>query len=399
MVAASALVAGLWGAAPAQAAVGGLRLLFRSDWSGTSQVYAADPSGGRPTRQVTFGRAPACASAACGYHGAAPSPNGRYLLFSDWTSCDPSGHRSKLFVARADGTHRRVLGRLRSGPTCGNPINAAWAADSTRVAYDLGTAVHVVRVNGRGDHVVAHAARFTWSPDGRSIAYTTPPTSTSPLGSLWVVQDGRRRMLAPVANNAFAWSPNGQWIEYWFNANGSGELELDVVHPNGTGRRTLVHGYDITGAPWSGDSRFLVTQTVAAAEIVNVATGDTSSIAGDPLAWQPHGHLLALQGSVVGGVGLLDPETSQSRTIVNDRVGAVAWSPDGRSLAYVTRPDLFDYYSGDLKIVSLAGAVRTIVHDAGNYGGKITELAWTRPPAATRYRKPTPRVLAAVSDD
>jgi WD40 repeat protein len=392
-------LAGLWLTTGLHAAGAAQRILFRSDWSGTSQVYAADPTGAQPTGQVTFGRAPACAMAACGYHGAAPSPNGKYLLFSDWTSCDPNGHRSKLFVTRAEGTHRRVLAHLRSGPTCGNPINASWSADSTHVAYNLLAAIHVARLDGRDDRVVARGAWFEWSPDGKSLAYTTPPTATSPLGSLWVVKGGRRRMLAPRADNTFAWSPNGRWIEYWFEANGSGQSELDIVRPDGTGQRTLLHGYDVSGAPWSGDSRFLSAETNVGLIVVDVASGETSSVAGDPLGWQPHGHVLALQGSVTGGINLYDPSTNDIRTLVSDRIEQIAWSPDGTSLAYVTRPNLFDYYSGDLKIASVSGAVRTLVHADGDLGGNITELAWTRPPPGTRYRRPAARLLATVRDD
>jgi WD40 repeat protein len=375
-------------ASPANAAS---RLLFRSDWSGTSQIYAADPTGARPTGQITFGPAPACAQAACGYHGAAPSPNGRYLLYSDWTSCDPSGHRPTLFLSDPNGTHRRVLARVRSGPTCGNNIEAAWAPDSKRIAYRVGTTIHAVRLDGSGDHIVARGTSFAWAPDGGSIAYVTLPPNAGP-GSLWLVRGRSRRMLAPRAAD-FTWSPNGRWIEYFANS------EVYVVHSNGTGRRRLVLGYVLSSAPWSGDSRFFFARTTAGLVIVDVATGATTSLAGEPLAWQPHGHVLALKGSVVGGISLYDASTNQIRTLVSDRVDEAVWSPDGKSLAYVTRPDLFDYYTGDLRVASVSGAVRTLVHDADDYGGNIAELAWTRPPPGTAYRKPAIRVIATVGDN
>lgn len=391
-------LAGLWAALLVQAAPGSPRLLFGSDWSGTNQIYAADPAGVRPTGQVTFGRAPACASAACGYHGSAPSPNGRYLLYSDRSSCDPSAHRSTLFVSRANGMHRRVLARLRSGPTCGNTIDVAWAPDSNRIAYRVGTAIHVVRLDRHNDRIVGRGTRFAWAPDGKSIAFTTTP-SDGTQGSLWVVRGRSRRMLATSANQSFAWSPNSRWIEYWSPNSVDFQNELQIVHPDGTGRRALLHAYDLSPTPWSGDSRFLFAQTTAGLAIVDVATGTTSSLAGEPLSWQPHGDVLALQGSVSGGVSLYDASTNQIRTLVSDRVGQVVWSPDGMSLAYVTRPDLFDYYTGDLKVASSSGVVRTIVHAAGDYGGNIAELAWTRPPPRTSYRKPAPRVVATVGDD
>jgi len=395
LAALTASLVGLWLAAWVQAGVGAPRILFRSDWSGTSEIYAADPTGAGLIGQVTFGRAPACGSAsACGYHGATASPNGRYLLYSDWTSCDTAAHRSTLFIARADGTRRRALARVRSGPTCGNNIDAAWSADSTHIAYRIGTAIHVIQSNGRGHRVVGHGSRFAWAPVGRSIAYrTTLPNGG--LGGLWLVRGRSRRMLAARAAD-FAWSPNGRWIAYWFADPVTFQDQLDVVHPDGTSRRTLLPGYFLGPPPWSGDSRFLFGYTTAGLDVVDVATGTSASLAGEPVAWQPHGHVLALQGSLTASVSLYDAETSQERNVVSDRVAEAVWSPDGESLAYVKRPDFVDYYSGDLKVATVSGDVRTIVDAAGDYGGNISELTWTRPPSGTRYRKPASRSVAGI---
>jgi uncharacterized cupin superfamily protein len=49
--------------------------------------------------------------------------------------------------------------------------------------------------------------------------------------------------------------------------------------------------------------------------------------------------------------------------------------------------------------VSLSGAIRTLVRSVGPYGGGISGLAWTRPPAGVRYRTPRARVLARVRND
>ena len=47
----------------------GLRILYASDWAGPMEIFAADPSGSSPVRQVTFGRPPdECRwAAACGF--------------------------------------------------------------------------------------------------------------------------------------------------------------------------------------------------------------------------------------------------------------------------------------------------------------------------------------------
>src|SRR5690348_9652756 len=60
-------------------------ILYASDWSGPTEIFAADPSGSSPVRQVTFGRpAAACyAPVACGFTDPLPSPDGRQVAY--WT--------------------------------------------------------------------------------------------------------------------------------------------------------------------------------------------------------------------------------------------------------------------------------------------------------------------------
>jgi hypothetical protein len=94
------------------------RVVYVSDWSGTGEVYAVDPSGGHPTAQLTFGRAPTCAQVGCGYSYLGPSPDGRFILYTDSSACGFSSTRSALFVARADGARRRVLARTRRASDC-----------------------------------------------------------------------------------------------------------------------------------------------------------------------------------------------------------------------------------------------------------------------------------------
>src|SRR5207244_8633674 len=56
------------------------RILYSSDWSGTGEIYAVDPSARSTPGQLTFGRAPGCGVAACAYAGEVPSPDGRLVL-------------------------------------------------------------------------------------------------------------------------------------------------------------------------------------------------------------------------------------------------------------------------------------------------------------------------------
>ena len=78
--------------APAARAAPSPRILFASDWTGPTEIFAADPSGRAPVGQVTFARpaAPCYWAAACGFTKPLPSPDGRWLAYrsgaSDWVA-------------------------------------------------------------------------------------------------------------------------------------------------------------------------------------------------------------------------------------------------------------------------------------------------------------------------
>jgi len=100
------------------------RIVYASDWTGPTEIFAADPSGRSPLGQVTFDRpaAPCHWAAACGFTKPLPSPDGRWLAYRtggvEWAP-------ATLWLARADGTGARAIG------TAGD---AAWAPDSRRLA-------------------------------------------------------------------------------------------------------------------------------------------------------------------------------------------------------------------------------------------------------------------------
>jgi Tol biopolymer transport system component len=382
LVATALLFAASGPAGRSPASLGSFRILYVSDWSGTSELYAVDPSGGRVTAQLTFGRAPTCAQAACGYRDAVPSPNGRFILYTDFSDCCSVSRRSALFVARADGTHRRVLAPGADG---------VWAPDSKRIAYALDGRIHVVDLDGGHNRVLGRGVRVGWSPDGTSLAFLTfDPSSVE--GPLSVRRNGRTRIVAALADE-FAWSPNGRWLAYSTHVPG-GQEGLAVVRPDGSDRRLLLSPGYLRGLEWSGDSRFLG----AGGEVVNVASGLIRRLGDGVLAWRPHGHVFASSGA--DGTFAIDAATGATRRLTPDQAAAGAWSPDGRFLAYLTQLSFpYIYANSDLRVVTPAGKTRTLVSARGSYGGDLSQLAWTRVPSGVHYRRAQVRVLAAVRDD
>jgi Tol biopolymer transport system component len=149
----------LWLAPPAHA--GNTRLVYSSDWSGSGQIYALDPSRGGAPAQLTFGLPVGCEPLVrfCGYGNATPSPDGRWIAYTEASyGC---GRRVSLFVAKADGSGRRTL---YTGGACSVPY--VWSPDSTRLAYVVHETIAVVRLDGSIIRRIS-GRDPEWSADGR----------------------------------------------------------------------------------------------------------------------------------------------------------------------------------------------------------------------------------------
>jgi Tol biopolymer transport system component len=413
-----------------------VRLLYTSDWSGRSEIYGIDPATGR-RGQLTFGAAPACVSTSpCGYISPIPSPDGRRLVFGD--QAIEGSRRTSLFVARADGSDRRRLAPV--APYYDTP---AWSRDSRRVAYAAGDGIRVANADGRRDRRVdsGNDSDPTWSPDGRSLAFVR---RTAAAEELVVIRRGAERVVgedhSPTPNLVFAWSANSRWLAFstdWADGAGTGELDLvhpdgsgrhsllsppatgidfawsprgnwiaysssssnklDLVHPDGSDRRTLVNT-SAGGLAWSADGRSIAFCCHNGLLVDDVATRSLHVIAsysGGFFTWSPHGHLLAF--SAADGTRVTDG-AGTTRTITRDQPELALWSPDGRWIAYTTSGSASSpAYS--LRVASVSGRVRTLAASARVYGGMLSGFTWTHNPSAVHYRRPAPRTLATVSPD
>jgi len=236
------------------------------------------------------------AAAGCGFHDSAS----RHILFMS----DRDGAWA-LYAMDPDGRNQhRVL-------TAGNadPFGGATGIGEPAISPD---GRHVV-IARRGVTVADLATGTTrrlgageessacWSPDSRRVAFSGHESE-----GLYVadVDSGRTRTLLRTSTAwTPAWSPDGKWIAF-VRQIGYGPLDVYLVHPNGSGL-TLLTDYAPTGSSrlaWSRDGKLAFIGT----------RGDEDA------------HLVVVDVST-RRVHLL-----QSR--LDD--GTVAWSPDGRSIAY-----------------------------------------------------------------
>ena len=257
-------------------------LLFVSSRSGPYAIYAMGANGDGQ-RRLTGDPLPKTAGSATLFFQVDPawSRNGRFVAFGSDRSGTP-----QLYVVGADGSGLRRLTSLAKG-----------------------------------------AARASWSPDGKRIAFIE-----NQPGNLWVMNangtaahqigDGLENESDP------AWSPDGALIAFVRRTPGGDVRELDVVRPDGTGRRQITHLNASVGSPsWSPDGSRLA------------------------FAANPRGHL---EISIVGvdGKGLRRLTDSPSEDI------EPAWSPDGKLIAFSR--------DGAITTVDLAGKLTTLTDGQGN---------------------------------
>jgi hypothetical protein len=329
-----ALHAGLVPAA--QAAARAPRILYAGDWTGSMQIFAADPSGRERLGQVTFARPPgACYSpAACGFTRPLPSPDGRLLAY--WTA-GIAYMPQTLWLANANGTGAQPIAKAAS---------ASWAPDSRRLAYSAEDGIHILGTTG--DRIVDPRSGGTvrWSPDGKTLAFVAG-------GGLVVRRDGHERVLVTGTFVTFAWSPDGRRIAYGTN---DGISLVDVK----TGRTRLLFG------PKPGE--YLPFWQLE-------------------LAFAPNGRTLAF---TLGNIRMLNTRTLATFT-TRASGHDIAWSRDGRALLYVQGGESSNadaITTGNVQTITPSGHIRNVVWGSKPYGGQIVSAAWTTPPRTVRYRPP-----------
>jgi WD40 repeat protein len=342
-VVAIAFLALLAGVVPAAyGATGTPRVLYAADWTGSMQIFAADPSGRARLGQVTFARPMgACSSAAaCGYTRPLPSPDGRRLAY--WTAGIAYVPQT-LWLSRADGTNPQVLAERAT--------SAAWSPDSRRLAYFAEDGVHIL--GPTGNRIVSPGAgggTVRWSPDGKTLAVAAAN------GGISLLRDGRWRGLVSASVVTFAWSPDGRRIAYGSSGTyGNGIWLVDVA----TGRSRLVF------EPKPGE--YLPFWNVE-------------------LAFAPNGRTLAIE---LGAIRMLNVRTLA--TLTTHAVGHdISWTGGG-ALVYVqggesTNADAMT--TGNVQSVTPNGHIRNLVLGSKAYGGQIVSAAWTSVPRSVRYRSP-----------
>jgi Tol biopolymer transport system component len=306
----------------------------------------------------------------------APSPDGKYLTYVDWTTGDPAVREL------ATGKNRRLT---NEGWDKGFALNSVFSPDSKQVAYywwnneegaEPDAELRIVGLDGSGPRVIRlNKGRFvempaSWSADGKHILALGGTEDKSSQILLIPVEDGDLRVLKTLHKPKLPparWkirmslSPDGRYVAYTFlpgedSANG----DISVLAVDGSRDIPLVrHPADDFVLGWAPDGKRVVFASDRTGSMgiwaIEVADGKPQ---GTPQLLKPeigqfHPLGFTENGSYYYGVSFggnnvyvatYDPQkgnvTGKPVLTVKHYEGsneAPDWSPDGRYLACVSR--------------------------------------------------------------
>jgi dipeptidyl aminopeptidase/acylaminoacyl peptidase len=270
--------------------------------------------------------------------------------------------------------------------------SVAISPDGSRIAYVLSVPrdpfeaangpawgeLHVIGSDGVSRPYVTgevSVASVAWTPDGKSVSFLSKRGSDE-FRSLYLIDAAggeARRVFAHEADiSSYSWSPDGKQIA--FLANEAAAKERSDLATKGFTAKV----YEETARPariWiaspGGDAKARVLDVVGSAS---------------ELSWGPSGSAIAV---AIAPTSLVDESYTSRRVHVIDatsgkvlaksenpgKLGSVAWSPDGKNLAFVSGADRNDPAAGRLMVASAStGQFRDILP---GWEGSVHALEWS----------------------
>lgn len=308
--------------------------------------------------------------------------------------------RSFLLFAAVLGSARPARGQAALTPfdvaRIRSVSSVAISPDGSRVAYTLSAPrrpleeedgpawveLHVVGGDGAPRGFVTGQVTVegvAWKPDGREISFVAKRGKDERRSLYTIAADGgeARRLLASGSDvGAYSWSPDGKRIAF-----------LSPDETAKTRRDLEKKGFDQQVYEESARPARLWIADVSAAEAKPRLVDLPGSFS--EVRWSPSGSRLAV---VVAPTSLVDDSYMSRRVAIVDadagrwvakfenpgKLGTIlAWSPDGKELAFLSAADVNDPSAGRLVVVPAAGGpLRDLIP---RYAANVTGVAWQDP--------------------
>lgn len=270
-----------------------------------------------------------------------------------------------IYVMNADGSGLHRVTPVSEFTAVGSP---EWSRDGKRIAYDAwcgimgegGNDAHIFTVDAAGGDPkdLGPGAMPSWSPDGKQLTYS----EYAPQRGVWIMNaDGSGRQLIDSGGWGSEWSPTRNAIAYTVQENGGNICVYDVESKQR--RKLLDKNYrEIRwGMSWSPDGEWIAFHGHPAGAPDEVAAvsveGEKKGFRRSTLAEIGHAPptiaccesgkqvLVSLQmpGDPVRRLYFLELEEDRSPRLLpglpdNWTTGDMAWSPDGKQVAFSVVP-------------------------------------------------------------
>jgi Tol biopolymer transport system component len=276
------------------------------------------------------------------------------------------GWLAEVNVMNADGSAKRTLTR-----TAWNFLAPAWSPDARQIAFErrldptrwkgqcggCDVEVYVMNADGTGQRNLTRSPATedggpVWSPDGRKIVFGKGGPQTSRFGKIWVMNPDGSGQQRVTDGGGPAWSPDGRKIAF----TRGGNRDIYVMNADGSDELELTHAPNLQYSPiWSPDGQkiaFLSSRGGSgqppdySAEIyVMNADGSSprrlagTSISDSSMAWSPDGRKIAFVSKRDGNdeVYVMNADGTGQRNLTRNpaRDGHPVWSPDGKTIGFV----------------------------------------------------------------
>ncbi|HEU4759162.1 MAG TPA: hypothetical protein VFT91_04175 [Dehalococcoidia bacterium] len=302
----------------------------------------------------------------------------RQLSKGPWLKVSPDGQLAAL--VEADDETGRWLVRIvdaqgeqvfeakapKGSTLSGSPQpELAWSPDGRRLAYALPdrddgklSRVYTVAADGSDPRQVSEAAGhyslIGWAGDAVLAGEWADDPSTTSEARLLVLETGVRELAVPAEAFqfwSFAPSPDGRRVAFYA---GSPEAMEVWVAETESGQARKVASAGVARRPGAG-------LYVSARAPLGVETPAPAKMQGPPpLAWSPDGRRIAYTRSLSSAGGessdgelwVVDIESGEDVRVAPESSWATSWSPDGRYLV--------ETGSGKLKLIGANGIVRDV---------------------------------------
>jgi dipeptidyl aminopeptidase/acylaminoacyl peptidase len=293
------------------------------------------------------------------------SPDGAQIIYTRrWVNKIEDRWDAGLWIMNADGSRNRFLVK---------GSNARWAPDGSRIAYfadgdPKGTQVFVRWMDAEGatsqvTHLSENPSNLSWSPDGKSLAFTMLVKSETP----WKIS-------MPAAPDGAKWTPAPRVVDRMhYRRDRQGYVEQGTTHiflvlaDGGTPRQlttgdfapTEFGGFGPPSYDWTPDGRTIVFDGLREPDgdyryresylyAVDVTSGKVRQLVSKKGSWtgpvvSPDGRTVAFTGADYGTYSYhadevwtvgIDGTGMRALTTYDRDPGSVRWSPDGSGVFF-----------------------------------------------------------------